>query len=152
MTVRQTARNLMHGARVVVPAGMSVRSAAEVLEAARLRAVPVVDSDGRCVGLFAAHHYRRWADQPADAAEVVSDWQLVAPGSDEVQDHMSRRFAAVTPDAGVPELLHRLRGAADPFLVVLDRQRRPKGVVCGMDVLAAEANGSRDSAGLVAAR
>ena len=57
---------------------------------------------------------------------------------DAVSYHMNRRFGVATPDAGVPELLHRLSASADPFLVVLDRQRRPMGVVCGLDVLTAE--------------
>jgi hypothetical protein len=31
-----------------------------------------------------------------------------------------------------------LNEAEDPFLVVLDQQRRPRGIVCALDVLAAE--------------
>jgi CBS-domain-containing membrane protein len=52
---------------------------------------------------------------------------------------MTRRFAAATPDSGVQELFHRLKGVDDPCIVVLDRQRRPRGLVCAIDVLAAEA-------------
>jgi CBS-domain-containing membrane protein len=66
---------------------------------------------------------------------------------------MTRRFAAATPSAQVPELLHRLREAPEPFLVVLDGQRRPMGIVCALDVLvaASESNGSRAKGSLLTA-
>ena len=135
-----TARDLMKKARTLVPVGTSVRDAAAMLESADAEALPVVDSDGRCVGLFSAGDYRRWATRPGGKAEVVCDWQIVppAPVPDDVRYHMTRRYAVATPGAGVTELLHRLDGAPDPFLVVLDRQRRPRGLVYAIDVLRAE--------------
>lgn len=135
-----TARNLMKDARAVIPLGTSVRDAAAVLESTGAEAVPVVDTDGRCVGLFGVGDLRRWAARSGGTAEVVCDWQIVpAPGIlDEVQYHMIRRYAVAMPEAGVAELLHRLEAAPDPFLVVLDRQRRPQGLVSAIDLLRAE--------------
>ena len=51
--------------------------------------------------------------------------------------------AVATPEARVPELRHRLSDGADPFLVVLDWQGRPRGIVCALDVLVAESNSGR---------
>jgi CBS-domain-containing membrane protein len=135
-----TARDLMQEARVLIPVGMSVRDAAAVLDAADVEAIPVVDSDGRCVGLFSAADYRRWAARLGGRTEVVCEWQIVPPPPvpDGVRFHMTRRYAMATPGAGVPEMLHRLGVAPDPFLVVLDRQRRPQGLVSAIDLLRAE--------------
>lgn len=135
-----TARDVMTETRVLVPVGTSVREAAAALGAADVEAVPVVDSDGGCVGLFSAGDYRRWATRHGGRTEVVCEWQIVppAPAPDDVRLHMTRRYAVATPGAGVPEMLHRLAAAPDPFLVVLDRQRRPQGLVSAIDLLRAE--------------
>jgi CBS-domain-containing membrane protein len=136
-----TARDLMREIPLVIPSVMSVGAAASMLDAVGTSVAPVIDSGGRCVGLFGATDYRRWLGSGGARDEVVTGWQAVAPAStpDQVCYHMTRRFAAATPEAGVQELLHRLKGADDPYLVVLDRQRRPSGIVCALDVLAAEA-------------
>jgi CBS-domain-containing membrane protein len=150
-----SARDLMKEPRALIPLGMSVESAAAVLESADVDAIPVVDSDGRCVGLFSTGDYRRWATRPGGTADIVCDWQIAAPATapDDVRYHMTGRFAAATPSAQVPELLRRLREAPEPFLVVLDGQRRPMGIVCALDVLvaASESNGSRAKGSLLTA-
>jgi CBS domain-containing protein len=140
---RPTARDLMREWRVTLPPGMSVRAAAGLLRAVGADAAPVVDSTGRCVGLFTAADYRRWLADESPLTDVYTDGQLVVPVGGTVREHMTRRFGVSTPEADVPELLHRLRAAAEPFLVVLDRLRRPVGVVCGLDVLVAESNANR---------
>jgi CBS domain-containing protein len=116
---------------LLLPARMDVTAAASLLDAARARVAPVVDLRGRCVGLFGAADYRRWLDHRRTRNEVVTEWQAVPPAAppDEVGHHMTRRFAVATPEADVRELAHRLDGVRTPYLVVLDRQRRPRGVV-----------------------
>jgi hypothetical protein len=69
--------------------------------------------------------------------------------SDEVRYFMTCRFAVATHGTGVQELLYLLNAAADPFLVVLDRQWRPRGIVCALDVLVAESNCARAEGELV---
>jgi len=136
-----TARDLMREIPLVIPAGMSVRAAAGLLDAVGTCVAPVIDARGRCVGLFGAADYRRWLARGDAHCEVVTEWQAVPAAlmPDEVRYHMTRRFAAATPRAGVHELLRRLNEVEDPYLVVLDEQRCPTGIVCALDVLAAEA-------------
>jgi predicted transcriptional regulator len=138
-----TARDLMREIPFVIPSGMSVAAAAGLLDAVGTSVAPVIDSGGRCVGLFGTTDYRRWLDRGESEAAVVAEWQIIPPRPipDEVCYHMTRRFAAAPPEADVHELLHRLNGVEVPYLVVLDRQRRPRGIVCALDVLAAEACG-----------
>jgi CBS domain-containing protein len=139
-----TAGDLMKEWKVVIPLGMGVGAAAGLVEAAGTDVVPVVDSDGRCVGLFSASKYRRRLDRTGPDGGLTSVGQIVRrEGSPhEVRYHMTRRFTVATPDATAQELRRRLMAAGDPFLVVLDHQWRPKGVVCGLDVVVAESKAS----------
>jgi CBS-domain-containing membrane protein len=138
-----TAQDLMRRIPLVIPSGTSVGAAARLLDAAGTSVAPVVDSGGRCVGLFGTANYRRWLEHGRTRGEVVTEWQTVLPVAtpDEVGYHMTPRFAAAPPEAGVRELVHRLNGAKGPYLVVLDRQRRPRGIVCAHDIRTAEAGG-----------
>jgi CBS-domain-containing membrane protein len=140
-SARLTAWDLMRETELVIPLEMNVGAAAELLEAAGGGVAPVVDSRGRCVGVFTAADYLRWLDRAGSDAEPAPERDPVAglAFADEVRFHVTGQFVAVMPDAGVQELLHRLDGAADPFLIVLDRQARPRGIVCALDVLVADA-------------
>jgi CBS-domain-containing membrane protein len=140
------ARDLMREIPLVVPFWMSVPSAAELLDAAGGCVVPVVEADGRCVGVFTPADYRRWLTRGEPDPKVFSEWQVVPePVPEEVCYHMSWRFPSAGPEAGLGELLRRLAAGPDSFLVVLDGQRRPRGIVCALDVLVAEANRARAS-------
>jgi CBS-domain-containing membrane protein len=138
----RTARELMREWEVVLPGGMHARAAAGLLYAVGVDVAPVVGSSGRCVGVFSARDYRRALNR-ARAGGAGGPILFPARPAAEVRDHMTRRFAAAGLEAGADELLHRLARAAAPYLVVLDRQRRPRGVVCGLDVLAAGATRAR---------
>ena len=54
-----TARDLMREWRVALRPDLSVGAAAGLLDGAGADAAPVVDSSGRCVGVFTAGDYRR---------------------------------------------------------------------------------------------
>jgi CBS-domain-containing membrane protein len=147
------ARDLMREIPIVVPFWMSVPAAAGLLEAVGGCVAPVVDADGRCVGVFTPADYRRWLARGETDVKVVSEWQVVVPEPtpEEVCYHMSWRFPSAGPDAGLGALLYRLAAGPDSFLVVLDGQRRPRGIVCALDVLVAEVNLARTRNRLVPA-
>ncbi len=147
-----TARDLMRETAFVIPLRMSVRAAAGLLEAAEVGVAPVVDYRGRCVGVFTTADYRRWLARSGPDAKDLSGRHtvVVAKSRNEVRYHMSR-FSVATPETGVQELLHCLNEGEDPFLVVVDRQQRPRGIVCALDVLVAEANWTHAGSGLLPA-
>lgn len=129
----RSARELMTECPILVPETMSVRSAVGLLDAAGLDAAPVVDSSGRCVGVFASDGCR---PEPAVGTGTASDARLApAKCPAEVRHHVTRRFASASRDADAGELHDRMRGVAGPFVVVLDRQQRPRGIVRGLDIL-----------------
>lgn len=148
-----TAQDLMRETELVIPLGMSVGAAAGLLEAIGGGVAPVVDSRGRCVGVFTAADYQRWLERSGSDDNPVPERHPVTGSAsvNEVRYHITGRFAAALPDTGVQELMHRLDGAVDPFLVVLDRQARPRGIVCALDVLVAESDCTRAEGELVTA-
>jgi CBS-domain-containing membrane protein len=148
-----TARELMRVAEVLIPLRMSVGAAGGLLEAVGAGVAPVVDYRGRCVGVFTATDYQRWVDRAASEAEPILERSPASgvSSADEVRYHITGQFAPVALDAPVPELLHRLDGGTDPFLIVIDRQARPRGIVCALDVLVADSECTRAGTALALA-
>jgi CBS domain-containing protein len=58
-----TAGDVMKGPVECLPRGMSLRAAAAVLRRSQLSGAPVVDEDGRCVGVLSAADVLRWAEE-----------------------------------------------------------------------------------------
>jgi CBS domain-containing protein len=53
----------------VIPQNMSLRSAARLLVRAQVSGAPVVDADGRCVGVLSASDFVRWTQEGALGAD-----------------------------------------------------------------------------------
>lgn len=66
-----TAADLMNRDVVTIPEGMSLRAAAHVLFQNQISGAPVVDTEGRCIGILSATDFVRWAEQGDHGAEDV---------------------------------------------------------------------------------
>ena len=64
-----TARDLMTQPVEVISQTMSLRSAARLLVRAKITGAPVVDAEGRCVGVLSASDFLRWTEEGAPGAE-----------------------------------------------------------------------------------
>jgi CBS-domain-containing membrane protein len=148
-----TARDLMRETKVLIPLGMSVGSAGALLNALNLEVAPVVDSYGRCVGVFTVADYRRWLDRARADSETVAEHSADngSEPANQVRYHITGEFSAAMPNTGVEELGQRLDATTDPFLIILDRQARPRGIVSAEDVLVAESEFSQVGGELVLA-
>jgi CBS domain-containing protein len=63
------ARDLMTQPVEVIPQGMSLRAAARLLVRAQITGAPVVDAEGRCVGVLSASDFLRWTQEGAPGVE-----------------------------------------------------------------------------------
>src|SRR5690348_10542522 len=77
-----TARDLMTREVEAIPREMSLKAAAHRLSQARISGAPVVDADGKCIGVLSATDFVRWADEPVENLPmspgcVHSAWQLL---------------------------------------------------------------------------
>src|SRR5262245_58965485 len=93
-----TARDLMSTEVVAVPQEMSLQGAARLLSRWSISGAPVVDAEGRCVGVLSASDFLSWAEQDEDARKVahpgcmVSAWQVMESDSlpaEEVSRYMT---------------------------------------------------------------
>jgi CBS-domain-containing membrane protein len=66
-----TASDLMSEGVIAVPHDMSLRAAAHLMFEKQIGAAPVVDEDGRCIGLLCANDFVQWAHEGAHGAEDV---------------------------------------------------------------------------------
>ncbi len=149
-----TAAELMSRDVVLVPRQMSLRQAARLLSRSRISGAPVVDADGRCVGVLSATDFVHRTEKEGGTASApggvpacaCSDWQVMdvaAFPADEVGAYMTADPVTATPLTGIAELARRMLDAHIHRVIVVDDQHRPIGVVSSTDILAAVARTDR---------
>lgn len=140
------AQDIMSSPVVSVPAEAPVREVAQLLLAHGISAVPVVDAEGRVVGIVSEGDLIR---RPELGTERKSNWWLELLGKDQgnaegylrshggtAGDVMSRRLVTVNEDTGVAriaELLEKHRIKRVPVV----RDGRPVGIVSRANLLRA---------------
>jgi CBS-domain-containing membrane protein len=148
-----TAADVMSPTVLTIPENMSLQGAAHLLAQAQVSGAPVVNADGRCVGVIAAHDFVALADkgtrparQPGQADCYCSAWQITV--DDELPDDVVKNCMTVDPVTVLPgtrlgALAQMMVDAHIHPLIVLDRTGRPTGVVSSIDVLAAVARAAK---------
>lgn len=145
-----TAGELMSRDLTLVPQEMSLHAVAHLLERAGVSGAPVVDQDGRCVGVLSTTDFVHFVGglesdyrRPARGSpERICEWQLVngaAAPKDTVRLHMTTDPVTADPDTPINTLARRMLDAHIHRIVVLDGQGRPAGIVSSTDILAAVA-------------
>jgi len=154
-TLRElTAADIMSRELTLVPQEMSLQAAAHLLERAGVSGAPVVDQDGRCVGVLSTTDFVHFVGglesdyrKPAwSGSERICEWQLVNGGAvpkDAVRLHMTADPVTAEPDTPIDGLARQMLDAHIHRIVVLDGQGRPSGIVSSTDVLAAVAYADR---------
>jgi CBS-domain-containing membrane protein len=145
-----TAAELMSQAVVMVPQEMTLQGAAHLLSQAHVSGAPVVDSEGRCVGVLSATDFVHWAEKgprpsrPNQAA--VCSWQIVEAESlpqEAVRHYMTTDPVTVTLSARIGELAQMMLDAHIHRVIVVDKNHRPIGIISSTDLLAALAHAAR---------
>lgn len=152
-----TAADIMSREVITIPREMSLAIAARLLARARIGGAPVVDVDGRCVGVVSTADLARRTQlekrsgQSAPTAPgcVYSDWQLVEHEwetlpAESVNWHMTVDPALAPPETYIGELAKMMVDAHIHRLIVADADRRPIGIVSSTDLLAAMASAARE--------
>jgi CBS domain-containing protein len=120
-----TARDLMNHEVVAIPQHTTLRAAAQVLGREHISGAPVVDAQGRCVGILSA-------------ADFVGLWARGGPlPQGEVCRYMTADPVTVEKTAPVTELARKMIDAHIHRVIVVDEEGHPVGVVSSTDILAA---------------
>lgn len=143
-----TVADLMSRHVVTIPQDMSLRAAAHLLSEEAISGAPVVDGDGRCVGVLSSTDFVCWThlDRSAGprrkASEVSCEWQLVnmedVPAAEVIQ-YMTADPVTASPTTSIASLAGMMRNAHIHRVIVVDSDRRPVGIVTSTDILAAVA-------------
>jgi CBS-domain-containing membrane protein len=153
--IDMTAGDLMSRDVVTIPRHMSLHAAAHLLNHARISGAPVVDEQGRCVGMLTSSDLMRWVENGERASRrlfhtaacMCTDWQVTefsALPSDAVSRHMTTDLVTAQPSTHVAELARIMIDAHIHRILITDGQSRPAGIVTSTDILAAVARGARE--------
>lgn len=148
------AADIMSRNVVMIPREMSLQGAARMLERAGVTGAPVVDSNGRCIGVLSATDFMHWMrsdHQRAISRDIDGNhykpWQI--PESDNeltglVEACMTKDPVLALGNVKIGELAAMMMDAHIHRIIVVDAvSQRPIGVVSSMDILAAVARANR---------
>ncbi|MFO0877086.1 MAG: CBS domain-containing protein [Gemmataceae bacterium] len=155
ITTRQmldlTAEDLMSRDIISIPAGMSFRAAVHRLAQTGVSGAPVIDEQGKCIGVLTRSDLVRFLDQGPQRRHTTdlngggffADWQVLdfdnLPG-DEVTAYMSSDVITARPETSIAELARRMHMGHVHRLFIVDPWDHVVGVVSAMDILGAVAS------------
>jgi CBS-domain-containing membrane protein len=145
-----TAEDLMSCDVKTIPQDMPLRAAAQLLKREHISGAPVVNAEGRCVGVLSTTDFLTWAEKGGKSEpigcvghpDVCSEWQVIdveVLPRDEVRFHMSIDVVTTSPATPITELARQMLNAHIHRIFVVDSYRRPIGVVSTTDIVAAVA-------------
>jgi CBS domain-containing protein len=130
---------------------MPLQAAARLLSEARISGAPVVDDQGRCLGVLSATDIVHWVKSgeqhdrahPKLQMRFLSDWETfnieVLP-KEEVRWHMTPGPVTVSPALAITEVARIMLESHIHRVIVVDGMHRPIGIVTSTDLLAALAS------------
>jgi CBS-domain-containing membrane protein len=149
-----TAADLMSRDLVVVPHEMSLQGAARLLSRAHVSGAPVVNEEGRCVGVLSTTDFLHWVEEGHGRSKpnesVCHSWQIFgsdAAPTDTVGCFMTGDPVVVIGGTSIGELAEMMMDARIHRVIVVDHLEHPIGVVSTTDILAAVAREARASEG-----
>jgi CBS-domain-containing membrane protein len=145
----RTAEDLMSRDVLFIPCRLSVRAAAHRLAQAGVSGAPVVDEEGRCLGVLTKTDLVRYLDQgPAPSPtsadlDVFADWQVMdldALPADDVTRFMTTRVVTAAPSTLIGDLARLMCSSHIHRVLIVEGPGKVVGIVSSLDVLAALAS------------
>jgi CBS domain-containing protein len=138
---------------VLVPKEMSLPGAARLLAQAGVSGAPVVDDEGRCIGVLSNTDFVRYADtammrrQQPCVSHTSHSWDVVKPlepNGEQVADYMTKDPVTALPHTTIRELARMMIDAHIHRVIVVDRDQKPIGIVSSTDILTVVAHADDD--------
>lgn len=137
----------MSGRVVEIADYKTMAEAAAILTANEVSAAPIVDDQGRCVGIISTTDFVKCVATTngrtcADGHQCPPDWKMqTTPAYDErVSKYMTAAVQTVTVHTPLVAAARMMCAQHYHRLVVLDEAHRPVGVISTMDIVAALVN------------
>ena len=149
-----TAADLMTAPVMTIPHDTPLGEAARLLRGSHISGAPVVDAEGRYVGMLSSTDFVTWAGEGGEASQegtqatcFISPWGEMIDIEDspenEVRQYMTSRPITVAPATPIAELAQKMVEAHIHRVLVVVEHERPCGVVTSTDILAALAAAGR---------
>ncbi len=159
-----TAKDLMNAEVAAIPCDMGMQAAARRLSQMHVSGAPVVDGEGRCVGVLSSGDFvaccaanrTRCSQHRAEANRgpcifpscVSSEWQMVNVAENVeslVRDHMTPDPVTARAETRIARLAQMMVDAQIHRLIIVDEQCCPLGIVSTTDIVAAVARAGADA-------
>jgi CBS domain-containing protein len=149
-----TAADLMTTPVMTIPQDTSLREAARLLSGSHISGAPVVDADGKCLGVLSSSDFVTWTSEGAKAEDdtpvvtcFIAPWGEVIDINEaphhEIHHYMTTRPVTVGPATPIGELAEIMVDAHIHRVLVVVDEARPCGIVTSTDILAAVAKAAR---------
>jgi predicted transcriptional regulator len=146
-----TAADLMTTSVVMVPEEMSLRGAAHLFSEFHISGAPVLNKQGKCVGVLSATDFVAFAEEGERSARrrhttvscAHSAWEVLDEEQlphENVQEYMTADPVTVHANCRIGELAQKMVDAHIHRVIVIDHDDKPIGIVTSTDILAALAN------------
>jgi CBS domain-containing protein len=142
-----TAADLMTAPVMTIPQETSLREAARLLSRSSISGAPVVDAEGRCIGVLSSSDFVTWAVEGGEVGEQGQAVRFIAPWGEwinvedapdtEIRHYMTANLVTAAPSTPVGELAEQMVDAHIHRVLVVVDQSRPRGIVTSTDILAA---------------
>jgi CBS domain-containing protein len=145
-----TAADLMSAPVMTIPQETPLREAARLLSRSSISGAPVVDAQGRCLGILSSSDFVTWAGKGGEEVSFIAPWGEVISVDDapdnEIRHYMTAQLVTVAPTTPVGELAQKMVDAHIHRVLVVVEHDRPRGIITSTDILAAVALASRKAA------
>jgi CBS domain-containing protein len=125
---------------------MSLREAASLLHRSNISGAPVMDPEGRCLGILSSTDFVTWAEEgpepeaEREATTFLGPWgeliSLDEAAETQICRYMTAEPVTVAPTSPIGELAKKMVDSHIHRVLVVD-QGQPCGIVTSTDVLAA---------------
>ena len=142
-----TAADLMSRPVMTIPQTMPLGEAARLLSRSSISGAPVVDAEGRCIGVLSSSDFVTRAGHEEEKINFIAPWgEIIDIGDcsdDEIRHYMTAQPVVVAPTAPIGELAQTMVDAHIHRVLVVVEQDRPCGIVTSTDILAAVARAAQ---------
>jgi CBS domain-containing membrane protein len=142
---QSTAKDIMSRDVKCLTPDTTLRAAADALARARISGAPVVDRQGRCVGVFSTADLARWINLEGrsgwfegitgtEGSADVFDVEVLP--NEEIRLYMTADPVTASADTTVAQLAQMMVDGGIHRVVITDTAQRPVGLVSSTDILA----------------
>jgi tRNA nucleotidyltransferase (CCA-adding enzyme) len=147
-----TAADLMSTPVKSIPQHTTLREAAHLLTHERISGAPVVDADGRCIGVLTSSDFVTWAGEEGNGktTHFIAPWGEVIDIEDapdnEIRHYMTAKPVTAAPTTPIGDLARKMVDAHIHRVLVVTEESRPQGIVTSTDILDAVARAAQRTA------